>query len=114
MIKTIKIMPDYGCYPLWWEEPNQVGNIDPEILPLSQETINRLNNWADIYDATLDMNDPSNSGFISKEAEEKFAQEGINLWVQLQSELKPNYRVFYFSFEQGKLLLNLSELLILA
>ena len=26
MIKTIKIMPDYGYYPLWWEKPNQVGN----------------------------------------------------------------------------------------
>lgn len=51
MPKKIRLMTDYGCYPLWWDEPDQVGDLDPESLPLSQEIIQRLYNWADAFDA---------------------------------------------------------------
>ncbi|MEH2291751.1 MAG: hypothetical protein V7K31_01120 [Nostoc sp.] len=43
--EKIKLMADYGCYPLWWVSPEKVGNIDPETLPLIPETIKRLNKW---------------------------------------------------------------------
>ncbi|BDI18607.1 hypothetical protein ANSO36C_44090 [Nostoc cf. commune SO-36] len=42
--EKIKLMPDYGCYPLWWVSSDKIGNIDPETLPLSQKTIKRLKN----------------------------------------------------------------------
>ncbi|MHC5729637.1 MAG: hypothetical protein ACYTXY_37035 [Nostoc sp.] len=34
--EKIKLMADYGCYPLWWVSSDKIGNIDPETLPLSQ------------------------------------------------------------------------------
>ena len=98
MSKKIKLMADYGCDPLWWEESDEVGDIDPATLPLSEGTIKRLHTWASAYDATLNWSDPSDSsGFPSTEAEAAFESEGIMLWKQLQKELAPNYEVLYFS-----------------
>lgn len=111
MTVGIKLMPDYACYPLWWEGNNRVGNINPATLPLSQETIDRLHRWADAYDATLNWDDPANSpGFLSREAEDFFEQEGINLWKQLQKELPLHFKVYYFSSSLSKLIYNFEEL----
>ncbi|MEH2403806.1 hypothetical protein [Nostoc sp.] len=109
--EKIKLMADYGCYPLWWVSPEKVGNIDPETLPLIPETIKRLNKWEEIYNAKLNWEDPANSsGFLSEEAEADFEEEGISLWKQLQTELAPNYQVVYFSELLGKVLTHPSEL----
>ncbi len=67
MPEKIKLMADYGCYPLWWAD-KYAGDIDPATLSLSQETISRLEKWADVYDAKLNWDDPASSGFRSKEA----------------------------------------------
>lgn len=80
----IKLMADYGSYPLWWEEPDLVGNINPNTLAISQELVVQLEEWSDMYD----------KGIIN---EESFEQEGIRLWIMLNKELNPNYQVFYFS-----------------
>ncbi len=103
-------MADYGCDPLWWADADKVGNIDPAKLPLSQETINRLKNWASDYNASLNWQDPANSPDLSPEAEAAFEEEGINLWKQLQIELAPNYQVIYFSELLGKVIMHPSEL----
>ncbi|MGK7925677.1 MAG: hypothetical protein AB4290_10590 [Spirulina sp.] len=97
MVKTIKLMADYGCYALWWHTPNKAGDIDPETLPLKLETIQRLENWADCYDEILNEDDPAASDFPSPEAAELFEKEGISLWLQLRQELSPDYEVGYFS-----------------
>lgn len=36
-MKTIKLMADYDCFPLWKSSPGEVGNIDPEDLPISYD-----------------------------------------------------------------------------
>ncbi len=113
MAVKIKLMADYGCDPLWWADADKVGNIDPAILPLSQETISRLRKWADDYNATLNWQDPANSLDLSEEAEATFEEEGISLWKQLQTELAPNYQVVYFSEPLGKVLTHPSELEVL-
>ncbi|QIR38664.1 hypothetical protein HCG51_19495 [Tolypothrix sp. PCC 7910] len=110
MAITIKLMADYGCDPLWWADADKVGNIDPAKLPLSQETINRLKNWASDYNASLNWQDPANSPDLSPEDEAAFEKEGTNLWKQLQTELAPNYRVIYFSELLGKVIMHPSEL----
>lgn len=98
-------MADYDCSPLWWNDEDKVGNIDPQDLPLKSDTVARLNAWAESYDATLNWDDPAtSSGFETAEAEEAFEREGIFLWQQLQKELAPIYKVSYFSDRQGKLL----------
>jgi len=114
MAIKIKLMADYACDPLWWSGDGRVGNIDPGTLPLSQETISRLEKWADANDATLNRDDPANSpGFPSKEAEDSFEAEGISLWKQLRQELSPHYEVFYFSDRLSQLLTHPSELEVL-
>ena len=109
MPKKIKLMADYGCYPLWWAS-KQAGDIDPATLSLSQETISRLEKWADVYDAKLNWDDPASSGFPTKEAKEAFELEGISLWKQLQQELAPNYEVVYFSDRLCKVVNHPNEL----
>lgn len=100
----IKLMADYECSPLWWNDEDRVGNIAPEDLPLQPDTISRLHEWARCYDTTLNWDDPaSSSGFETPEAEEAFEREGILLWKQLQEELASRYTVSYFSNRLGKL-----------
>lgn len=101
MMQKIKLMADYQCFPLWWQETDKVGDIDPATLPLSQETIERLKKWAAIYDRTLNLEDPILSGFASEEETQMFDLEGISLWHQLRKELAPDYEVSYFSDRLG-------------
>ncbi|MFB2898748.1 hypothetical protein ACE1CI_38030 [Aerosakkonemataceae cyanobacterium BLCC-F50] len=106
MKKTIKLMADYGCYPLWWVDSEKVGAIAPSDLPLSQETIKQLEVWSSVYDATLNHDYPPDSGFLSEQDAEKFERQGIILWQQLSQELAPNYEVFYFSEKCRQLFTN--------
>ena len=110
MAEKIKLMADYECYPLWWASSEKVGDIDPETMPLSEETVSRLEKWADIYDAKLNWEDPNSSGFPTLEAKAAFEQEGISLWKQLQKELAPNYEVIYFSEQLRKIVTDTNEL----
>ena len=96
-MKTIKLMPDYQCWPLWWAEKDQVGNIDPKQLPLSISTQQALLRWADTYDKSLNMEDPASSPPWTAEESANFEKEGLRLWRVLRKELKDNYRVLYFS-----------------
>jgi broad specificity phosphatase PhoE len=104
MSKKIILMTDYGCDPLWWKEPDIVGDIEPESLPLSENTIARLHQWASQYDARLDWDDPGNSPIPSPEELAQFEAEGLNLWQQLREELAPDYEVLYFSDQFQKLI----------
>jgi hypothetical protein len=111
MLETIKLMPDYFCYPLWWENSDRIGNIDPASLALSAETIEGLNRWATRYDATLNTRDPANSsGFGDRAEKEEFDREGVRLWLQLRQELKNQYEVVYFHKHLQKLFVNPREL----
>jgi len=87
MAKKIKLMTDYDWDPLWWEEPDIVGDIAPESLPLSQNTIARLHQWANHYNARLNWNDPSNLPIPKPEKVTQLEIEVINLWQQLRQEL---------------------------
>jgi hypothetical protein len=99
-------MADYFAFPLWWEAPHDPGNIDPLTLPLSSETIARLIEWADMYDATLNMDDPVASGFPDDDAELAFERAGILLWQRLREELGTAYEVWYFSNQRRRLFKN--------
>ncbi len=106
-MKQIKLLPDYGCPPLWWlnggpnGEPNE---IDPQTLPLKAKTQARLHQWAETYNAILNLADPIASAFPSVEAENRFEREGIMLWQKLRHELATEYEVFYYSYKIGQLL----------
>lgn len=95
MYTRIKLMTDYNYYPLW--DMDDVGDIDPTELPLSEATIERLLNWQKIYDGIIDWDDPASAGFASSQEEIAFEREGISLWKQLQKELGDEYEIVYFS-----------------
>ncbi|MEM8779559.1 MAG: hypothetical protein AAGF26_11940 [Cyanobacteria bacterium P01_G01_bin.49] len=102
MIMRIKLMTDYYYYPLWnMDDPD---NIDPHELPLKEETIKRLLQWSEVYNQILNIDDPVSSDFASEKEAEEFERGGFRLWGQLQKELEPDYEVFYFSEQQGKVL----------
>jgi len=92
-MRTIKLMADYQCYPLWEASPGEVGNVDPGELPISSLLKEQLMMWAAKFDATLDMDDPANSGFESEKAADEFRNEGMALARQLQDELGAAYIV---------------------
>lgn len=92
-MRTIKLMADYQCFPLWEASPGEVGNIDPEGLPISQNLKDQLSAWARAFDATLNMDYPPDSGFESEEAEAEFKREGYRLAEQLRGELGPRFTV---------------------
>lgn len=108
MVKKIKLMADYQCWPLW--DMSDPDNIEPAELPLSAETIERLLRWSQTFDAILNWDDPASSGFESEQSAAAFEQEGIGLWLQLRQELAPDYEVHYFSDKLHKLLTNPNEL----
>jgi len=86
-------MADYQCHPLWDMSPGKYGDIDPNTLPISSELKRRLIDWARIFDDTLDVSDPVNSGFKSAEAKSTFEAQGVQLAKQLQSELGSEFQV---------------------
>lgn len=92
-MRIIKLMPDYGCFPLWEASPDVVGNINPRTLSLSAGLISELEKWATQFDATLDPDDPLESGFTSSEEERDFADVGRQLCIEVQRELGQDFRV---------------------
>ena len=55
-MKKIKLMLNYECSPLWWDQEDKVGNIDPNDLPLTEETKTLLINLADRFDIESNFN----------------------------------------------------------
>lgn len=92
-MRTIKLMADYGSFPLWEASPGEVGNIDPDDLPLSAALRQRLAEWARDYDATLNIEDPARSGFKDDASKARFKMVGAALADDLQAELGPSFSI---------------------
>ena len=110
MPKKIRLSTDYQCWPLWQEEGEEVGDIDPKTLPLPPETVARLEHWAATFDSWIDLDEPNAPTEPTDEEFEAFEQEGLRLWKQLIQELAPHYEVVYGRKRRGKVLEHLGEL----
>jgi hypothetical protein len=91
-MNTIKVMADYGCWPLWKDE-----NLDPDSLPLSSRLCEQLATWAERYDECLFDEYPPGSGFSSEGEAEKFVDDGRTLANMLALELGKEFAVTYFN-----------------
>ncbi|MBD1850926.1 hypothetical protein [Leptolyngbya sp. FACHB-711] len=100
MVKRIRLGAEYSCWATWYVD--DVGCFDPVKLPISQETLERLNKWQDVFDDTLDHDYPPDSRFPSEEVAKIWSREGIRLWVQLQRELSAEYEVLKRIYHQEK------------
>ena len=94
-LTSIKLMPDYGCLPLWHHDDEEVGEIDPLIIPISYELAADLLDWAKEYNQTLNDECPQDSSFSNKELEIQFSEKGLGLAKRLNEELK-DVEVVYF------------------
>jgi hypothetical protein len=102
VIKVLKLMPDYHCFPLW-KAGGEIGNVDPDDLPLTNDLKAALRAWASAYDKTLNQEYPPDSGFKSPAEEEAFESEARRLKEELRAQLGPDYKVMYFSQRESKL-----------
>ena len=98
----VKVMADYGCFPLWSVEPSGPGNLDPRLLPISDELAGALISWSKEYDQTLDQSDPQRSGFSTTQGHGRFVETGRALAAALGVELGTDWSVFYFDDLTGK------------
>ena len=109
MPEIIRLMPDYYCWPLWWGDTHEPGDIDPKTLPLSDKTCSLLQKWADLFDATLNEDYPPNSSFVDHAERDAFVKMGHKIWKLLIHELSPEYEIWYFDIKHQNLLKQLSE-----
>ncbi|MAK61695.1 MAG: hypothetical protein CMK09_12005 [Ponticaulis sp.] len=94
--RQFKLMPDYGCHPVWETTDGEYENIDPDSLPISPKLATELTVWAARFDASLNQRDPVSSGFSSNSSARGFDQDGRRLWTELCLEL-PDAEISYFS-----------------
>ena len=89
--RSLKLMTDYDCHPLWAQNESGTDNIAPASLPLSPGLRDALDAWAWRYDDTFDRDDPRRSGFSTPQAEAAFKAEGQVLLDRLKAELGEGY-----------------------
>ena len=87
-------MWDYHCWPLW-ESNNEQYALEPDSLPLSLPTKERLQHWAAIPDDKLEsVAYPPDMKWTRLE-EQSFEAEGIALWRIVRKELGEDFYVTY-------------------
>ena len=66
MNKYLKIMPEYGCSPLWVSDNNRTfKNLD--FRKVGSSLVNRIDVWNQLYQSTLNQEYPPESGFVNME-----------------------------------------------
>ena len=87
MKKLIKLMADYGCYPLWeYDEEGLIGDLNPGLLPISQELVDEINHWGDTFEKILCIDNPCESSFHTNQEDEKFKTLGDRIAKKLREE----------------------------
>ncbi|SNY56350.1 hypothetical protein [Paractinoplanes atraurantiacus] len=86
-VQHIRLMADYGAFPLW----GRYGGLSPEDLPLSAELVARLERWGDRYGAELGPE----FEWKSEEARVAFIAEGRQLHALVSRELGDLYEITY-------------------
>lgn len=95
--RRIKVMADYGTYPLWAMDDGLVGDFAPNQLGVSLELENDLWTWAGEFDVSLNVDDPAKSNWSEARYGEHIAQ-GLALARRIKSEL-PDREVFALDAE---------------
>ncbi|WP_312381746.1 hypothetical protein [Stutzerimonas balearica] len=94
MIK-LRLASEYLAGPIFCSEPDAMGHIDVDDLPLSQELKSEITVWDSEYQATFNSDYPPDSGFGSPEVELRHIAEGQQLAEKMQQELGGEYKVDY-------------------
>lgn len=96
----LKLMADYSAFPLWWLNRHGGGPmVDPDALPLSPESKQRLRAWAAVYDQLAQ----TGYAWPSSNAQAAFVRQGRALLAELREELGSGYELWYFNASTGQL-----------
>ena len=98
----VKVTADFECWPLWWDEAERVGNVSPTELGLSDHLSSDLLARASAYDATLNRDDPSLSGFASADEERLFHEQGRRLASRVADELGSGATIRYIAHDEKR------------
>lgn len=102
-VRTIRLMADYECFPLWDSDADEY-NIDPASLPIPVDLITRLLSWGDAFDATLNWEVPQESGFPDEASAASWLAEGRSLAEALRKHLTaPDWRIDYFHEDRNSI-----------
>lgn len=88
-IEHYRVFPDWGCEsPVWNGNPDSDPyNLPLELLPISDDLAKNFKIWNDKFQATLNWEDPRDSGFFTLAESREFRREGEHLAMRLQDEL---------------------------
>lgn len=92
----LKLMADYGCWPLWHYGGPEVGNVDPAEIGVSDSLAAKLERWAASFDFHLNTSDPAATSWTLEESN-RFEAEGRDLCRALAEEIGDRFSVVYSS-----------------
>lgn len=90
--QRIKVMADYGMFPLWAMDDGLIGNFAPQDLGVSERLTADLWAWANEFDMSLNADDPANSHWSEARFREH-TEHGVALARRIKREL-PEREVF--------------------
>jgi hypothetical protein len=98
--KRIKLMADYGTFPLWAMDDGLIGDVSPQDLGVSEELTADLWAWANDFELSLNPDDPVES-LWSDDRHKQHVADGLALARRIKHEL-PDREVFVHD-ESGNL-----------
>ncbi|GAA4025534.1 hypothetical protein GCM10022386_05910 [Flavobacterium cheonhonense] len=108
---NIKISPEYGCFPLWISEKDEIySNVNHYDLNFSEDLKKNIENWNIKFQQTLNKEYPPDSSFGSLTDLIEFENEGILVWRDINKQMS-NVNVSYFSLLKDRYYYNLDELI---
>ena len=109
MNKYLKIMPEYGCSPLWVSDNNRTfKNLD--FRKVDSSLVNRIDVWNQLYQSALNQEYPPESGFVNTIEIYNFEKEGIRIWKDLLNIYFNIAKIAYWSIVFNRLFFNVNEL----
>lgn len=90
----LRISPE-GIGSLFWLVPENkpAFAIEPDDLDLSEDLLDRIEVWNDVFDALFDSDDPKASQFPTPQAEAAWRAEGRVLAIAIRDELGEDWEV---------------------
>lgn len=107
MKKLIKLSPEYNCNPVWGDVYDGDFTYEELLdeLDLTISLIQELKLLQDMWDATFVNDDPSSSGFKTKEEQFEFDIFALSLLWELHKQLPDCQVSFYSAYFKQKVIL---------
>ena len=96
MMNKLILGSEYMADPIFCPDPDGMGHISVDDLPLSPQLRNEIRQWDAVFQNTFNADYPPDSKFSSDEAERHHIERGRAIALLLQQELGDNYEIVYY------------------